>query len=39
VERTLRYATIMVTMAPILLVYPFVQKHVVKGMMVGSLKG
>ncbi len=38
-ERTLRYATIMVTMAPILLVYPFVQKHVVKGIMVGSLKG
>ncbi len=32
-------AAIMVTTAPILIVYPFVQKHFVKGAMIGSVKG
>ncbi len=32
-------ATIMVSTIPILVVYPFVQKYFVKGVMVGSLKG
>lgn len=32
-------AAIMLTTAPILLVYPFVQKHFVKGVMIGSVKG
>lgn len=36
---TLKSATIIVTTAPILFVYPFIQKHFVKGVMVGSIKG
>lgn len=34
----LRYAVLMVGMIPMMLVYPFVQKFFVKGMMIGSLK-
>lgn len=36
---TIKYATIIVTTAPILCVYPFLQKYFVKGMMVGAVKG
>lgn len=36
---SIRYATIIVTTVPILLVYPFIQKYFVKGMMVGAVKG
>lgn len=35
----LKAATIMVTTLPILVVYPFIQKYFVKGVMMGSLKG
>ena len=36
---TIKAATTMVATIPIILVYPFVQKFFVKGMVVGSLKG
>ena len=35
----MRYALIMVTIIPIMMVYPFAQKHLIKGAMLGSLKG
>lgn len=34
-----RYATIIVATVPVLLVYPFIQKYFVKGVMVGAVKG
>lgn len=39
VAETVKAAVLMITMVPILTVYPFIQKHFVKGIMVGSLKG
>ena len=39
VEQTLKYATIMVSTLPILIVYPFVQKYFVRGVMIGAIKG
>ncbi|TVX99181.1 carbohydrate ABC transporter permease [Cohnella terricola] len=36
---TIKYATIVVATAPILFIYPFVQRFFVKGVMIGSLKG
>ncbi|MGP4078757.1 carbohydrate ABC transporter permease [Pseudalkalibacillus sp. R45] len=38
VAKNLKYATIIVSTIPILLVYPFIQKYFVKGVMLGSLK-
>lgn len=35
----IRMATIFVTIGPIVLVYPFIQKYFVKGVLVGSVKG
>ncbi|GAA1300771.1 carbohydrate ABC transporter permease [Brachybacterium tyrofermentans] len=35
----LKYALIIIASIPPLIAYPFVQKHFVKGMMIGSLKG
>ena len=35
----LQYAVIVVATVPVLIMYPLVQKHFVKGAMVGSLKG
>lgn len=35
---SLRYATMVVVIAPITLIYPFLQKYFIKGMMVGSVK-
>ena len=39
IETTMKYATIVVSTLPILLIYPFVQKYFVKGVMIGSIKG
>ncbi|MDR9852279.1 carbohydrate ABC transporter permease [Paenibacillus sp. VCA1] len=39
VEDSLKYATIMVSTLPILILYPFVQKYFVKGSMIGAVKG
>lgn len=36
---SLRMATIVVGTLPILVVYPFIQKYFVKGVMIGSVKG
>jgi putative aldouronate transport system permease protein len=36
---TLKSAVIIISTLPILIVYPFIQKYFVKGMMVGSIKG
>ncbi len=36
---TLRLATVVLSMLPIMCVYPFVQRYFVKGVMIGSVKG
>ena len=36
---SLRMAITIVTTVPIVMVYPFLQKHFMKGMMIGSMKG
>lgn len=38
-QETIRMATIVLSMLPILVVYPFLQKHFAKGVMLGSVKG
>jgi len=36
---SLQMAVVTLTLIPILLVYPFVQRHFTKGMLVGAIKG
>ena len=38
-SETIQLATMMVVTLPILVVYPFIQKYFVKGMLIGSIKG
>ncbi|ADI11747.1 binding-protein-dependent transport systems inner membrane component [Streptomyces bingchenggensis BCW-1] len=38
-EQGVRFATVVVGTLPILMVYPFLQKHFAKGMLIGSVKG
>ena len=35
----IKYATIMVSIIPMMIIYPFVQKYFVSGVMIGSVKG
>jgi ABC-type glycerol-3-phosphate transport system permease component len=35
----LKYSLIVVATAPLMFVYPFVQQHFVRGIMLGSVKG
>jgi len=36
---SIKYVVIIVSSLPVLIMYPFVQKHFVKGVMIGSIKG
>lgn len=38
-QETIKYALIIISSLPVLIIYPFVQKYFVKGIMIGSLKG
>ncbi len=38
-QETIRYASVILSVFPILLVYPFLQKYFVSGLMVGAVKG
>ncbi len=38
-EYILKYALIVTSTVPVLIIYPFVQKHFVKGVMIGAVKG
>lgn len=37
-SQSIKYATMVVTTLPIVIVYPFLQKYFVKGMLIGSIK-
>ena len=37
--KTMQCATIIITILPIMLVYPFIQKYFMKGMLIGAVKG
>ena len=39
IGESIKYATIMVATLPVLVVYPFLQKYFVKGVMIGAVKG
>jgi len=39
IREVIRYAMIIIATIPILFIYPFLQKHFAKGVMIGSLKG
>ena len=39
IARTIKYGVIIVSSLPVLVLYPFIQKYFVKGIMVGSVKG
>jgi putative aldouronate transport system permease protein len=39
IAATIKYATIVVSTLPILMVYPMLQKYFMKGVMIGAIKG
>ena len=39
VAQTMKYALVILANVPVLAAYPFVQKHFVKGVMIGAIKG
>jgi ABC-type glycerol-3-phosphate transport system permease component len=38
-QELLKYSLIIVASVPVLVMYPFVQRHFVQGVMIGSIKG
>ena len=38
-SETIKHATIVVATVPILILYPFLQRYFVRGIMVGAIKG
>ena len=38
-SKTIQYASVIISTLPIMCIYPFLQKHFAKGVMVGSVKG
>ena len=38
-ESNIKYAVVIISVLPMLLIYPFLQKYFVKGVMIGSVKG
>lgn len=39
IAQTLKYSVIIISTAPLMLAYPFIQKYFVKGIMIGAIKG
>lgn len=39
IQDTIKYTTIVISTFPIMVLYPFLQKHFVKGVMIGAIKG
>ena len=39
IGETVKYAVIIVSVVPILCIYPFIQKYFEKGVMIGAVKG
>ncbi|MBD0379801.1 carbohydrate ABC transporter permease [Paenibacillus sedimenti] len=38
-EESIKMATVVISVLPMLIIYPFIQKYYVKGIMIGSVKG
>ena len=39
ISETIKYGVIIVSMLPVMMIYPFIQKYFVQGVMIGSVKG